>query len=174
MPEIRGRTLRPLRAAALGVMLLALGACGSDDAGLAAGPTSALRDQVVAVRAAATTGNVEAARSALDAFRAQVHRLVESGELDPADAVELLAQADRVGTGLETELNEELAGPTPKPTPRPVVRSVRQQDRSEWSDVLAALIRDRISERDDAWDDRRDRHDRDGREGRGNHDDDED
>lgn len=172
MPEIRGRTPRPLRAAALGVLLLALGACGSDGSGLAAGHTSALRDQVVAVRAAATTGDAEAARSALDAFRAQVHGLVESGELDPAEAVELLAQADRVGTGLNAEL-APAAEPTPK-SPRPVVRTVRQQERSDWSDVLANLIRERISERDEGRDDRRDRPDRDAREQRGNHDDDED
>ena len=160
MPGVRGRSLRPLRAAAVGVVLLALGACGSDDPGLAAGPTAALRDQVVAVRASAAVGDAKAARSALNAFRAQVHRLVGTGELDPADAVGLLAQADRVGMRLDGELTP-VAEPTPEPTPRPVVRTVRQQERSDWSEALAALIRERMAERDD---------DRDAR-GRGNHDD---
>lgn len=109
MPAVRGRALRPLRSAAVGVVLLALGACGADDSALAAGPTSALRERVAAVRAAATTGDAAGARSALDAFRAQVHRLVETGELDPADAVDLLAHADRVGSGLR-------AGPPPART----------------------------------------------------------
>lgn len=142
-----GRTL-PTVAGAVTV-LLALGACGTDTVGLAAGPTADLHERVSAVRASTAIGDPEAAQAALEAFRAEVHRLVESGELDAAEAVDLLAQADRVAARLAVEVApavERTPQPNPDPTPRPASRTRSAPERSELSAVLADLIRERMRE----------------------------
>lgn len=141
----RGRTLRGLTATAVSSALFTLAACGSDS-GLTVGAAGALQDRVDAVRASAAAGDREAAQAALNVFRAEVHRLVGTGALDPADAVTLLAQADRVGEDVDAEVRAPAAS-----VARPVTTTAAGG--ADFSRALAALIRERMQDRADKRDD---------------------
>lgn len=87
-------------------MLVALGlgavaGCGSGADLLAEPASAALHGDVQAIRGALAQDRDPAARAAVGSFRERVHRLADAGEIDPRDAVALLAQADRIAAEIE-------------------------------------------------------------------------
>lgn len=143
------------------VALLALAGCGGGSAGLAAESAAALHQQVSAVRAAADTDDRAAADAAVGAFRAEVRRLTDAGQLTAAEAMSLLAQADAIASRVDTEVTPT---PTATPTADPVTadptaagpagpQEIRTADpeeiraaQQEAADRLTALLRERIAD----------------------------
>lgn len=108
------RSLALPAAAALVSALLA--GCGSDDELITSTTADSLHAQVRAVREAVADGQTGRAESAVTNLRNDLRRLADAGELDPADALVLLTQVDRIAAGLEPAATPT---PTPTPTPRP-------------------------------------------------------
>ena len=134
---VRGRLL------VAGVAVLALAGCNGGAAGLAAQSASVLHERVAAVRAAADTDDRDAAIAAVDAFRAEVQRLVDAGELTEAEAAGLLAHADAIAA----DVLSEVVVPTPEPTPEPTVSPEPTPTVSpEQVQVLQQATADRLSE----------------------------
>jgi hypothetical protein len=138
-----------------GVAVLALAGCNGGAAGLAAQSASILHERVAAVRAAADTDDRDAAIAAVDAFRAEVQRLVDAGELTQAEAAALLAHADAIAADVLAEVVVPTPTPTPEPTmepeptptPEPTVSPEQVQVlKQETADRLAAMLRERLTE----------------------------
>lgn len=105
------------RVAVAGVALLVLAGCNGAAVELAAQSAAALHERVAAVRAAADSDDRAAAITAVDAFRAEVMRLVDAGELTNEEAAGLLAHADSIAADVLAEVVEPTPVPTPTPTP---------------------------------------------------------
>jgi hypothetical protein len=138
-----------------GLALFGLSAC--DGGAVALGPQSAslLHEKVAAVRAAADNHDRAAAVTAVDAFRAEVWRLADAGELSKADAAALLAHADAVAadvldtvlTPTPTPTPTPEATPEPTPTPVPTVSAAQVEAlRQETADRLTEMLRERLKE----------------------------
>jgi hypothetical protein len=141
---------------AAGVMLLGLAGCDSGAVLLGSPSATVLHDKVAAVRAAADSHDRAAAVAAVDAFRAEVWRLADAGELSKADAAALLAHADAIAAdvldtvvALPTPTPSPSPSVTPEPTPEPAptvspanVEALRQQT----ADRLTELLRERLAE----------------------------
>lgn len=161
----RARTLRAFagRGSLALAALLTLGACGGGAAGLAAESAAALHEQVAAVRTAANSDDRIAADAAVGAFRAEVRRLADAGELSPAEARSLLEYADQISSGIGVEVT---ATPTPTPTPSPeraevaaptgptadepattITAEELRAAQQRMADRLTELLRERIQER---------------------------
>ena len=163
----RARTLRAFagRGSLALAALLTLGACGGGAAGLAAESAAALHEQVAAVRTAANTDDRIAADAAVGAFRAEVRRLADAGELSPAEARSLLEYADQISSGIGVEVT---ATPTPTPTRTPsperaeaaaptrptadepattITAEELRAAQQRMADRLTELLRERIQER---------------------------
>ncbi len=102
-----------------------LGGCGSGggDELIASSTSEALHAQVRAVREALAAGRDGAAASAVANLREDIRQLAESRELNAEDALVLLAQVDRLATGIEKP-----ATPTPTPTPEPAAEPDSRTD----------------------------------------------
>ncbi|HUR75974.1 MAG TPA: hypothetical protein VMZ00_16950 [Sporichthya sp.] len=136
-----------------GLALLALAGCNGGVAGLTAQSASGLHERVAAVRAAADTEDRAGAMAAVDAFRAEVGRLVASGELTQAQAAGLLAYADKIAGGVLAEVVAPSPTPTPTPSAEPTVTpeptmSPDQVEllRQETADRLTEILRERLTE----------------------------
>ena len=105
------RVALPLTAALLSGLLAG---CGSGDELITSPTADTLHSQVQAVRKAVAEGRHGAAESAVANLRANIRRFADAGELDPADALVLLTQVDRIAAALQSR-----ATPTPTPTPEP-------------------------------------------------------
>lgn len=105
------RVALPLTAALLSGLLAG---CGSGDELITSSTADTLHSQVQAVRKAVAEDRDGAAESAVANLRANIRRFADAGELDPADALVLLTQVDRIAAALESR-----ATPTPSPTPTP-------------------------------------------------------
>ena len=147
----------PARAgiAVAGLALLALTGCGGGGAALGAQSVDLLHERVAAVRSAADADDRAAAIVAVEAFRAEVRRLLEAGELTDAEAAGLLAHADAIAGGVLAEV--VVPTPTPTPTPEPSVEppptpaptmSPEQVEvlRQETAERLSEMLRERLSE----------------------------
>lgn len=141
---------------AAGLALLGLSACdGSVTTALRAQSASTLHDKVAAVRSAADSHDRAAAIAAVDAFRAEVWRLVDAGDLSKADGAALLAHADAVAAdvldsvvALPTPTPEPVPSPEPTPEPTPVpTMSPAQVDAlsAETADRLNDMLRKRLA-----------------------------
>lgn len=158
MHEQQGSRLpRRSRLVIAGVALLALAGCDRGVAGLDAPSVDLLHERVAAVRTAADTEDRAAALAAVDAFRAEVRRLLDAGELTEAEAAGLLAHADAITAGVEAEVVEPTPSPdptpspepTPEPTPTPVPTMTPEQVevlRQETAERLTEMLRERLSE----------------------------
>lgn len=134
----RGRVL------VAGVALVALAGCNGGVGGLNAQATELLHERVAAVRAAADTEDRDAAIAAVDAFKAEVARLVEAGDLTEAQETSLLAHADAIAADVRSEVViTPTPTPEPSPTPTPDQVQVLQQD---TADRLTELLRERLTE----------------------------
>lgn len=160
MHERQGSRLpRRGRIVVAGVALLALAGCDRGVSGLGAQSVELLHERVAAVRTAADTEDRAAALAAVDAFRAEVRRLLDAGELTEAEAAGLLAHADAIASGVDAEVVEPTPTPTPQPTPEPTpepspeptpaptmtpeqVEVLRQQT----ADQFAEMLRERLNE----------------------------
>jgi hypothetical protein len=138
-----------------GVAVLALAGCNGGAAGLAAQSATVLHERVAAVRAAADTDDRDAAIAAVDAFRAEVQRLVDAGELTQAEAAGLLAHADAIAADVLAEVVAPTPEPTPEPTPSPeptlapepaISPEQVQVLQQETADRLAEMLRERLTE----------------------------
>ena len=109
---------------AAGLVLLGLSACDGNTIALPAQSASTLHDTVAAVRTAADSHDRAAAIAAVDAFRAEVWRLVDAGDLSKADGAALLAHADAVAADV---LDTVVALPTPTPEPVPIPSPTPEQ-----------------------------------------------
>lgn len=150
----QGRLRLPVRGRMLmaGVALLALAGCNGGVAGLNAQATALLHDRVAAVRAAADTDDREAALAAVDAFRAEVQRLVDAGELTDTQARSLLAHADAIAADVLSEVLVPTPTPeptaTPEPTPTPLATPSPEQVQvlqRETADRLSEMLRERLT-----------------------------
>lgn len=108
------RTVAGPVAAALVSALLA--GCGSGDESISDTAADALHGQVDAVRAAVAEGRDPVAKAAVARLRESIRNLASSGELNPEDALVLLAQVDRIATQVDKRATPT---PTPRPTPTP-------------------------------------------------------
>lgn len=158
MHERQGSRLpRRGRIVVAGVALLALAGCDRGVSGLAAQSVELLHERVAAVRTAADTEDRAAALAAVDAFRAEVRRLLDAGELTEAEAAGLLTHADAIAAGVDAEVVEPTPTPTPTPEPTPEPSPVptpaptmtpEQVEvlRQQTADQLAEMLRERLSE----------------------------
>jgi len=139
---------------AAGLALVGLAGCDSNGAALNAESATSLHEKVAAVRAAADNHDRPAAIAAVDAFRAEVWRLVEDGDLSKTEAAGLLAHADAVAADV---LDSVVALPTPSPSPTPEATpaptplptmSPAQVDalRQETADRLTEMLRERLGD----------------------------
>jgi hypothetical protein len=139
---------------AAGLAVVGLAGCDSNAVALNAQSATSLHEKVAAVRAAADNHDRTAAVAAVDAFRAEVWRLVEDGGLSKTDAAALLAHADAVAADV---LDSVVALPTPSPTPTPEATpaptplptmSPAQVDalRQETADRLTAMLQERLGD----------------------------
>lgn len=114
-------------------LLLAMGAGGFTGCGGAAKTLSAqvsdeLHADIEAVRAAVERDRDTSARAAVDDFRATVRDLAGRGDLDAADALVLLAQADRIAKGLEVRSS---AKPSAEAVPSPPTTTAQDVDKGD-------------------------------------------
>jgi hypothetical protein len=139
---------------AAGLALVGLAGCDSNGTTLNAESATSLHEKVAAVRAAADNHDRPAAIAAVDAFRAEVWRLVEDGDLSKTAAAGLLAHADAVAADV---LDSVVALPTPSPSPTPEATpaptplptmSPAQVDalRQETADRLTEMLRERLGD----------------------------
>lgn len=143
---------------AAGLAVVGLAGCDSTALALNAQSATSLHEKVAAVRAAADNHDRPAAIAAVDAFRAEVWRLVEDGDLSKTDAAALLAHADAVAADV---LDSVVALPTPSPTPTPgatpaptpvptplPTMSPAQVDalRQETADRLTEMLQERLGD----------------------------
>ncbi|MBA3745751.1 hypothetical protein [Sporichthya sp.] len=136
-----------------GVALLALAGCNGGVAGLNAQATALLHERVAAVRAAADTEDRDAAIAAVDAFKAEIQRLVEAGDLTDSQAASLLAHADAIAADVLSEVLLPTPTPeptaTPEPTPTPVSTPSPEQVQvlqQETAERLTEMLRERLTE----------------------------
>ncbi len=138
-----------------GLAVLALAGCNGGAVDLAAQSASVLHERVAAVRAAADTDDREAAIAAVDAFRAEVQRLVDAGELTQAEAAGLLAHADAIAADVLSEVVTPTPEPTPEPspspepTPTPVPTPTPEQVQvlqQETAERFEEMLRERLTE----------------------------
>lgn len=99
----------PLAAALVSALLAG---CGSGDEAISTTAADALHNQVEAVREAVAEGRNPAAKAAVADLRQSIRDLATSGQVNPEDALVLLAQVDRIATQVD-----QRATPTPTPTP---------------------------------------------------------
>lgn len=130
---------------------LALAACSSGSTGLQAQSASELHERVASVRAAALAGDADAARTVLSSFRADVQRLIDSGSLDRAAGLALLAHAESIAGGIEAEVTPPpTSTPEPSPTPTYTVLpgpEISDERREEAVAQFSELLRERLTER---------------------------
>ena len=140
-----------------GFAVLALAGCDGAVTELGAQSAGLLHERVAAVRAAADTENRDAAVAAVEAFRAEVQRLLDAGELTETEAAGLLAHADAIANGVLAEVvvptptptPTPTATPTPDPTPVPVPTMTAEQAQmlqQETAERLSEMLRERLTE----------------------------
>ncbi len=154
----QGRRLRARsRIVIAGLAVLALTGCGGAATELGASSVKLLHERVAAVRVAADTESRDDAVAAVEAFRAEVRRLLDAGALTEAQAAGLLAYADAIESGVLAEVvvptptptPTPTATPTPEPTPVPVPTMTPEQTQvlqQETAERLSEMLRERLTE----------------------------
>lgn len=110
-----GMDVRRVAVPVAALLSVLLAGCGSGEEAVSNAAADSLHSQVDAVRKAVAEDRTPAAKAAVADLRESIRNLASSRELNPEDALVLLAQVDRIATQVD-----RVATPTPKPTPTPV------------------------------------------------------